>query len=361
MQKVFRFSGLWRLAALVLPTLATAGSTAVAADEPEVDLSHYYGFDELEIFKLEWRSASMLPGDVNNDGLTDLVVADNSHSRLDLLIQRSEEPETDAASARTNDVNEISSGWRFEHRKLPVDRQIASVALGDFNGDDRTDIAYFGVPDRLVIRYQPESGEWQERETFRLPDVLDAQWIMAAGDLNSDGRDDVVVLGTKVTYLLYQQDGGLAAARRLMNTANKLGLVQIADLDGDGRNDLCYVANDDLERSFAARLQNEGGELGPELRFELNQPRGLSVADVDGRPGKEVLCIDSNTGRAKILRLKRPAAEPGELAGQLVQYGFGDSSGRDRDLATGDLDGDGLIDAVVTDPESAQVIVFRQQ
>src|SRR5690606_3009208 len=102
-------------------------------------------------------------------------------------------------------------------------------------------------------------------------------------------------------------------------------------------------------------------ELGPELRFELRQPRGISLADIDGRPGKEVLCIDANTGRAKVLKVKRPAAEAGELAGQLVQYGFGAGSGRDRDMATGDLDGDGLTDVVVTDPESAQVIVFRQQ
>ena len=344
-------------ALLLLTPLAGADS-----DEAAVDLSHYYGFGELEIAKLEWRSRSMLPGDLNSDGLTDLVLADNSHSRLDLLLQRKEQPDEQTLAAQAASVNEITSGWRFEHRKLPVNEQIASVALGDFNGDGRTDIAYFGVPDRLVVRFQPESGEWVERTSFRLPDVLDAQWIMAAGDLNGDKRDDLVVVGTKVTYVLYQgEDQKLARPVRLMNTADKLSLVQIADLDGDGREDLCYVANDDLERSFCARLQTAAGELGPELRFELRQPRGISLADIDGRPGKEVLCIDANTGRAKVLKVKRPAAEAGELAGQLVQYGFGAGSGRDRDMATGDLDGDGLTDVVVTDPESAQVIVFRQQ
>ena len=49
------------------------------------------------------------------------------------------------------------------------------------------------------------------------------------------------------------------------------------------------------------------------------------------------------------------------MAGQLIQYGFGQQGGgKSRDLATGDVNGDGLIDVVVTDPESAQMIVFLQ-
>ena len=59
-----------------------------------------------------------------------------------------------------------------------------------------------------------------------------------------DGKDDLVVLGKNATYLVYQQnDGKPAAPRRLMNTSEKLGLAQIDDLDGDGRHDLCYLAN----------------------------------------------------------------------------------------------------------------------
>ena len=56
----------------------------------------------------------------------------------------------------------------------------------------------------------------------------------------------------------------------------------------------------------------------------------------------------------------RRADEEG-LDVRLVQYGFGDSTNaKGRDLATGDVDGDGLMDVVVTDPDAAQVIVFRQ-
>ncbi len=345
---------------LLMIAVSIPATHAVAVDDM-TDLSGQYGFLPLEIFKLEERSGNLLAADMNADGLLDLVAVDNSHSRIDLLIQR-RSPE-DAPKTTPNEVNELTSDWRFEHRKVPVDKQITTLAVGDFNGDKRTDLAYFGTPDRLIVRFQPEQGEWNSQVSFRLPDVSTAQWTVAAGDLNGDGRTDLAVLGERETYLLYQtEDGQPGTPRTLMNTSDKLGLAQIADLDGDGRSDLCYSATEEQDRTFCARLQQPDGQLGPELRFDINSPRSITLAEVDGGPQAEILAIDSRTGRLRMLNLQRSTSKPGELAGRLIQYGFGKSgSGRDRDLATGDLDGDGLTDVVVTDPEAAQMIVFRQR
>ncbi|MGE3314039.1 MAG: FG-GAP-like repeat-containing protein [Planctomycetaceae bacterium] len=347
---------------LVLLSAAWLGAQETPATENP--LAAYYGFKTPEVFKLEQRSSNLLTGDLNNDGLTDLILVDNSHSRLDLLQQRKEKPADAAATPGVEKrVNEIANDWRFEHRKIPVDKQISAMTLGDFNGDGRTDVAYFGVPDRLVFRYQPESGDWTEQTSYRLPDVPVAPWNLAAGDVNNDGRDDLVVLGKSQTYLILQQaDKTLATPVGLMNTSDKLGLAQIADLDGDGRKDLCYVAGDDQERAFCARLQDDEGRLGPELQFELDRPRAITLSDVNGKPGNEIVTIESRTGRVKVLQLGRPASKAGELAGRLIQYGFGrQDQGKERDLATGDLDGDGAVDVVVTDPETAQMILFRQR
>src|SRR5262249_45827886 len=155
------------------------------------------------------------------------------------------------------------------------------------------------------------------------------------GDLNHDGRDDLVVLGKHDTFLIYQQaDGGLSAPQRLMNTSDNLRMAMIADLDGDGRNDLSYQPIGDSEHPLCVRLQRPNGKLGPELRCEFPQSRGITLADLDGKPGSEVLAVENPTGRVKAYQLQKPAVQPGEPAGQLIQFGFGQQAGsKNRDLA----------------------------
>ena len=339
---------------------ALIGERTSVAAEPTTELAEYFGFKPLEIFKLQARSANMVTGDLNHDGLNDLAVIDNSNSRIDMLLQRKKVPDQKDRST-TTDVNSFKNDWRFEHKKFSVDKALAALSLGDFNGDGRTDMAYIGVPDRLVIRLQPEAGEWKTGPTFRLPDLQLAQWMMASGDLNGDGKFDLAILGKNDTFILYQKDGELQRPERLMNTSDKLGLVHIGDVDGDGRGDLCYLANDDSGRALCARFQTANGKLGPELRFDLDKPRSTTLKDIDGQPGLEILSIHGQTGRVRVSQIRRPEAKAGELAGQLVQYGFGQQAGsRERDLAIGDINGDKLTDIVVTDPEASQVLLFQQ-
>ena len=351
----------WVVLIAMIGTLA--GTTCTTASAEETELAKYYGFKPVEVFKLADRSGNLLTGDLNHDGLTDLILVDNSHSRLDLLLQRNKQPGTKETPGGRDDVNVIDNDWRFDHKKLPVDHDVAALTLGDFNGDGRTDIVYFGTPDQLVIRYQPATGEWTEKKLQRIPDVAPTQWFLSAGDLDGNGLDDLVILGKHETILLYQTEKGvLSAPRRLMNTSDKLGLAQIADLDGDGRLDLCYLAGEGLNRVLGARLQQSNGQLGPEYVFDLERPRAVSLRDVDGKPGHEILTIDSRTGRLKLLNVEQKKLAENDLPERLIQFGFGKlGSGNNRDLAVGDFNGDGLSDLVVTDPDASRVLLFTQR
>jgi len=351
---------LCRVCLLLALGVLLAGASANADDSP---LAQYYGFRPIEVFKLSERSINLLSGDLNHDGLTDVILVDNGHSRLDLLIQRKDPPKEREIPIGRTDVNSVDDHWRFEHRKMPVDREVASLALGDFNGDGLTDIAYFGMPDQLVFRFQPTQGEWTEKKQQRVPDTAPAPWFMTAGDLDGNGLDDLVILGKHETILFYQlTKGTLAPPKKLMNTSDKLGLAQIADLDGDGRNDLCYLAGDGVTKALGTRLQLADGQLGPEYIFDLERPRSVTLRDVDGKPGQEVLTIDSRTGRVKMLQIERRKPAANDLPERLIQFGFGkQGSGRDRDLAIGDFDGDGLNDVAVTDPDASRVLIFRQR
>lgn len=346
---------------IALVCLCPAISLADTPESTGESLADHYGFAELELYKLSQRAQNLLCGDFNSDGLLDSLIVDNSKSHIELLLQK-KQPAAAAADGQ-NEVNAVPNDARFERKKLAVDRQISALTTGDFNHDGKVDIAYFGTPDRLILRHQPDQGDWTNSGTFRLPEVPAAAWSMAGGDLNSDGRDDLAVLGKSVTYVLYQSDSGqLQPPIQLFNTSEKLGIVQIIDANGDGRNDLTYRSDEEDPPSLCVRFQSARGELGPELAFEVPSTRGIIMQDLDGESGAELLAIDSRTGRVRVWQFKRPTAGEGALAERLTNYGFGGQSrSRDKDVAAGDVDGDGLNDVVMTDGAGAQMLVYRQR
>ncbi|MCA9015753.1 MAG: VCBS repeat-containing protein, partial [Planctomycetaceae bacterium] len=270
--------------------------------------------------------------------------------------------EEEANDDSNEGVNFIPSDARFKHVKIPVDVSVSALTVGDFNGDGRNDLAYLALPDRLIIRYQSETGDWSKRKQIRLADLQPTQWTIAAGDLNFDQKDDLIVLGTNHTYVILQDaKGELSTPRSILNTSPKLGLAAIADLNGDGRNDFTYATRDGKNQILCARLQNQDGKLGPEIRFELSNPRSVTLSDIDGKPGSEILTIDSQTGRLKVQQLESTQNQNGDLSKRLTLYGFGEEgSGRNRGFDLGDINGDKLIDAVVSDPETAQMLVYLQ-
>ncbi|MCA9063958.1 MAG: VCBS repeat-containing protein [Planctomycetaceae bacterium] len=357
-----RPSGCVRIPVFAGVALFALLSLTARADENQ--LAQYYGFSGVELFELDERAFNLQSGDFNHDGLTDLLVVDNHNSCVRLMIQKASDQKAAAPSAVSGRINDLKSDWRFEERQIGVDRQVTGLATGDFNQDGRIDICYIGAPDRLVVRYQPEDGdaEWTADWMVRLPELQTAAWMIAAGDLNGDKLADIVVLGENVTYALYQSpEGELKPPVSLINTSSQLSMIQIADLNGDGRNDLCYLANEGSTRGLCARLQTVDGRLGPELTFDLNQPRSVTLSNVNHKPGHEIITIEARTGRLQVLGLEPPKADDGSVPSRLLQYGIGKASGsRGRSVASGDLDGDGRIDIAVSDPDQAQLLIYRQ-
>lgn len=350
------------IALLGLPALLTAADPAPDAPPPPADsspLAEFFGFLPVEIFKLHDRSESLLVGDINQDGKNDIVSCDNSHSRLDLLQQRI--PGATPDPLPPVGLNSFPSDTRYNHVKLPLDKAAASLALGDFNRDGRLDIACLAMPDRLVIRFQSEQGTWKRQISLRLPDIQPAQWILAAGDLNHDQQADLALLGRKETFVFLKiTEREIPQPQKLMNTNERPGLLQIQDLNGDGRQDLSYLTNDDGNSSLAVRLQSPEGELGPELQFNLNGPRAIHLADLDQKPGVEIVSIHAQTNRVRVHQISKDPADSTENTSQLVQFGLPGAGTREQELVVGDVTGDGRNDIVSIDPDAAELILYPQ-
>ncbi len=143
---------------------------------------------------------------------------------------------------------------------------VAGIAVGDFNGDGRDDMAVVnqGATGSVSVLLGNASGGFLSTGTFAAAaGAVDA----TAGDLNSDGKLDLVVVGgSSVSVLLGNGDGMFAAP--VSYAANGSHSVQLGDFNGDGKLDVAtvsgaeFVASQGLASVF---LGNGDGTLQPRI------------------------------------------------------------------------------------------------
>lgn len=329
----------------------------LAAAPSGAALAAVYGFAPVEVFELDWRTFGLQPGDFNNDGLTDLAAVDNRKSRIALFLQRGE-PKDQATSNRPNAV--VDPG-RFDQQSVLADRALTALAVADVNGDGLADLVTLEKPERLVVRVQGPSG-FSELQSIRIPDAGVGQYDLAAADLDGDGDAEVVVLGARETTLFESKGStGLVARKPYLNTSDDLDMLQLVDVDGDGRVDWFYAAKDASGTYICYRQQvEEALTFGPEIRLSKDEYRALALCDVDSTAGTDLVAIDRQTGRLEVLHYGLDDEESaGPLSEQVLQHGL--TGGRqDRGAVVGDFNGDKRADLVVSSPKSAECILFIQ-
>ena len=236
--------------------------------------------------------------------------------------------------------------------------------MTDLNGDGRPDLVYFGDAKDLTVRYNLGTNGWSEPKRWHFEDGrMDAN-ALATGDLNGDGLTDVALLGDNgaVYFLAQQKDHTLAEPVKIPYSGTPKAL-QIVDVDGDGRNDLFFVDFDNAA-PFRVRLQNAGGQLGPEIYFKAQPIRSFWLDNLAGDRTNYLISIVQATGRAEVSQFTRKPAEP--LSGAFKQGQFqilplNKTEAAQRGVLWADVDGDGRADLLVAEPESGQLSVYLQQ
>ena len=175
------------------------------------------------------------------------------------------------------------------------------------------------------------------------------QWV-AIGDLNADGRNDVVLAtgmyvdpenDNKVFVFTQLGDGSLGRPTRI-DPGCRGPTAEIGDLNGDGKADLGVACGDSGMKLYF----QSGGQLDPATTLPSPKASSFQIVDMnhDGRndivsQGSDGIVVATNTGAGFTTRI------------------VGKIQGRVRG---GEVTGDGRPDVIAFNPDSATVYVYPQ-
>jgi hypothetical protein len=283
-------------------------------------------------------------GDVNGDGRLDLVLAHHDSYAVAVLL----------GDGRGGFAPAPGSPFAARDGQHP---HTHGLALVDANGDGRLDvITANNDDDDIAVLLGDGRGGFQRAPGSPFP-AGPSPYPFAVGDVNGDGRPDVVVpnSGTKnrtVTVLLGDGRGGFRPAPGSpVATANGPYHTALGDVNGDGRPDVVATHDDSNLASVLLGDGRGGFRPAPGSPFDLGGRAGGIVAmDVNG-DGKADLVAAVGTDVRVLLGDGRGSfqAAPGS------PYASGKGTWR---LVVADLTGDGKPDVAVTNFEGNSVAIL---
>ena len=149
------------------------------AQAPTAKLADYFGFQPLELYKLDSRIGNLQLKDLDGDKIDDIIVTNNGRSRIDLLLSTKKAADDKAARPFRKDPNELKYDRRMRLVSIPVNKEIVSIDTGDFNGDGKPDLVFYGTPAEVEILFNEGQGHSPARKKSTPETVQGASWPLA--------------------------------------------------------------------------------------------------------------------------------------------------------------------------------------
>jgi hypothetical protein len=266
-------------------------------------------------------SWALAKGDFNGDGIVDVVSGE-----ADLNGKRSRVFLNDGLGNLTQSAVLISGD------------SVADLAVGDFDGDGKLDIAIAGRVGNPGIVVYIGHGDGTFTGPMSIGSTLGFHAdSLAAGDFDGDGLDDLVSGSTIGAVVFRSFGGGVFNTFSLAGPSTAVSDVAVADLDGDGVLDIVTLDSSSAPGSVHV-CHGNGDATFTTIHDYLAGPNAnhVAIADLthDGIPDLAVACSDGNqialflgTGGAAFLPAQNLATGSGPVG-----------------VGVGDWNEDGLLD-----------------
>lgn len=246
-----------------------------------------------------------------------------------------------------------------DYTSIQTEAMPVAIAIGDVNSDGKNDVvittstsvprSFAPVPAneyKVFVYLQDATGNLLPPIKYATGGgVLCPLDGIDIGDVNNDGKLDVVVGNTRcgLDVLLQTVSGTLSPAVHYASTdANK---IRIADINKDGLLDVVGVGSLGVN-SVSVWLQNPAGTLNAPVRYPvvLSGAVDLEIGDINNDGLTDIVVMSAIWSDPDLQVLTQNIAGTFNLH---TDYNIG-ATPNVSSLALGDINGDNLLDAVVT-------------
>ncbi|PYK60886.1 MAG: hypothetical protein DME21_10565, partial [Verrucomicrobia bacterium] len=285
---------------------------------------------------------TMAVGDFNDDGKPDLLVVNKGFTGLGYMSVLLGNGDGTFQTAGDYDTGTVAS----------------YVAVGDFNGDNKPDVAVANSGSgKVSVLLGNGDGTFQTAINYS---AGTNPYFIAVADFNGDGKPDLLVANGGA----YDQTSGTFTNRSIdvflgnnngtfqnaVNSSAAYGPWAVGDFNGDGRADLA-VASPDL-KAVSVMLGRGDGTFQALANYTAERcPVSLMLSDFN-RDGKlDLAMVDGCDGAGNMVLLGNGDG----TFKAVVNYSTGAGA---QSVAAGDLNGDGKPDLVVANSASDNVSVM---
>ena len=304
------------------------------------------GFDPASVYPLAagTRPHGLALGDVNGDGLLDIVAGD-SGSNLYVTSVLLRQP----------------GGYFGPITTYPSADGSFDLTLGDLDRDGQLDLITGGNGTYSVGVQLGQPSGFGPMSTYKTSGGIITN--VALGDLNGDGLPDIVLvnLGTNNVEVLLSRAGGFAPVIRYSAGPNSRPYpVALGDINGDGRLD---IVTGNTESATVGVLLGQAGGFAPVVTYNAFRSlisstsayfMGVTLADVDGDGRLDVVASTEDALSGPTLGVLLGQASGG-LASAIYYPTGGLGS---HSVAVGDVNGDGWPDIVQANTRANNVGVL---
>lgn len=222
---------------------------------------------------------SLTVGDFNNDGIADMATILGWANSAIVLTNNGTGQFTTTSIFLSNPPFAISPQF---------------IQPGDFNNDSRTDLVVVGGESFGILLNNGIGGFTVG--TFVGVNSSGAFKTVAIGDFDGDGKQDLAITRGGLTVLIFRGvgDGTFTSAGALISPSYAT-VIRSSDLNGDGRSDLILLTGGFTggNPNLTVFLANNAGGFDPTNYPVTGTPNDATVGDFNGDSIKDFLLVNS--------------------------------------------------------------------